>query len=54
MHIASDIHLHDLSYALDLEQIKGTISTETFKEPSQREEAKKVTFHTAAVVSRVI
>jgi large subunit ribosomal protein L27e len=31
------------SYGLELEQIKGTISSDTFKEPSQREDAKKVT-----------
>jgi len=37
-----DIH----SYALELEQIKGTISSETFKEPSQREDAKKVVYMT--------
>lgn len=30
------------SYTLDLEQIKGTVSTETFKEPTQRKESKKV------------
>ena len=30
------------SYGLELEQIKGTISSETFKEPTQREDSKKV------------
>lgn len=41
------------SYTLDLEQLKGTISSETFKEPSQRTEAKKVKedFHTSLVSS---
>ncbi|CAM0137333.1 60S ribosomal protein L27B [Umbelopsis sp. WA50703] len=34
-------HMMPTRYALELEQIKGTISSETFKEPSQREEAKK-------------
>jgi hypothetical protein len=41
------------SYALELEQIKGTISSETFKEPSQREDAKKVVYM-ALSVYRVI
>ncbi|ORX50900.1 hypothetical protein DM01DRAFT_1347233 [Hesseltinella vesiculosa] len=35
-------HMMPTRYALDLEQIKGTISADTFKEPSQREDAKKV------------
>ncbi|KAI8062876.1 ribosomal L27e protein family-domain-containing protein [Gongronella butleri] len=35
-------HMMPTRYALDLEQIKGTISADTFKEPTQREEAKKV------------
>jgi large subunit ribosomal protein L27e len=29
-------------YALDLEALKGTVTVETFKEPTQREDAKKV------------
>ena len=29
-------------YSLELESLKTVISTETFKEPSQREEAKKI------------
>lgn len=28
-------------YALDLEALKGSVTVETFKEPSQREDAKK-------------
>ncbi|KAI9309484.1 ribosomal L27e protein family-domain-containing protein [Cunninghamella echinulata] len=35
-------HMMPTRYALDMEQIKGTISAETFKEPSERVEAKKV------------
>ncbi|ORX58121.1 hypothetical protein DM01DRAFT_1318859 [Hesseltinella vesiculosa] len=35
-------HMMPTRYALDLEQIKGTISADTFKEPTQRDEAKKV------------
>lgn len=35
-------HLMPTRYALELEGLKGTVSTDTFKEPSQREEAKKV------------
>jgi hypothetical protein len=34
--------LYSISYGLELEQIKGTISADTFKEPTQREESKKV------------
>ena len=37
-------HMMPTRYALELEQIKGTISSETFKEPSQREDAKKVMY----------
>ena len=40
----TDDQLSVFSYALELEQIKGTISSETFKEPSQREDAKKVRY----------
>lgn len=29
-------------YALELEGLKGVVAPETFKEPSQREDAKKV------------
>lgn len=34
-------HLFPTRYALELEGLKGTVSAETFKEPSQREDAKK-------------
>ncbi|KAG1296703.1 hypothetical protein G6F61_003147 [Rhizopus arrhizus] len=35
-------HMMPTRYGLELEQIKGTISSETFKEPTQREDSKKV------------
>jgi large subunit ribosomal protein L27e len=35
-------HLFPTRYALELEGLKGAVSAETFKEPTQREEAKKV------------
>jgi large subunit ribosomal protein L27e len=35
-------HLFPTRYALELEGLKGTVGTDTFKEPSQREDAKKV------------
>ncbi|KZS90647.1 60S ribosomal protein L27 [Sistotremastrum niveocremeum HHB9708] len=34
-------HLFPTRYTLELEGLKGTVSSETFKEPSQREDAKK-------------
>lgn len=34
-------HLIATRYALDLESLKGAVTVETFKEPSQREDAKK-------------
>lgn len=34
-------HLFPTRYALDLEGLKSTVSNDTFKEVSQREEAKK-------------
>ena len=34
-------HLMPTRYALELESLKGVISADTFKEPSQREDAKK-------------
>lgn len=34
-------HLLPTRYALELESLKGTVSSETFKEPTQREDAKK-------------
>lgn len=35
-------HLLPTRYALELESLKGSVTSETFKEPTQREEAKKV------------
>ncbi|KAI9323648.1 ribosomal L27e protein family-domain-containing protein [Dichotomocladium elegans] len=35
-------HMMPTRYALDLEAIKGTVSAETFKDPTQRVETKKV------------
>jgi large subunit ribosomal protein L27e len=34
-------HLFPTRYAFELEGLKGSASVETFKEPSQREDAKK-------------
>ena len=34
-------HLFPTRYALDLESLKGTVAAETFKEPTQREDARK-------------
>jgi len=34
-------HLFPTRYALELESLKGAVSADTFKEPSQREDAKK-------------
>ena len=34
-------HLMPTRYTLELESLKGAVSNETFKEPSQREDAKK-------------
>merc|ERR550525_897907 len=34
-------HLMPTRYALDLEALKGSVTVETFKEPSQREDSKK-------------
>ncbi len=34
-------HLLPTRYALELETLKGSVSAETFKEPTQREDAKK-------------
>lgn len=34
-------HLLPTRYALELESLKGSVSAETFKEPTQREDAKK-------------
>jgi large subunit ribosomal protein L27e len=35
-------HLLPTRYALELESLKGSVTAESFKEPTQREEAKKV------------
>lgn len=35
-------HLFPTRYALELESLKGSVASETFKEPSQREDAKKL------------
>jgi len=35
-------HLFPTRYALEMEGLKGIVTTETFDEPSQREEARKV------------
>ncbi|CAO1627257.1 unnamed protein product [Sympodiomycopsis kandeliae] len=35
-------HLMPTRYALELEGLKGVVAPETFKEPTQREDAKKV------------
>ncbi|KAK9449110.1 60S ribosomal protein eL27 [Limtongia smithiae] len=35
-------HLMPTRYAFDLETLKNTVTNDTFKEPSQREDAKKV------------
>ncbi|KAF9078457.1 ribosomal L27e protein family-domain-containing protein [Rhodocollybia butyracea] len=34
-------HLFPTRYQLDLESLKGSVTAETFKEPSQREDSKK-------------
>jgi large subunit ribosomal protein L27e len=34
-------HLLPTRYALELESLKGSVTAETFKEPTQREDAKK-------------
>lgn len=34
-------HLLPTRYMLELESLKGSVSSETFKEPTQREESKK-------------
>ncbi|KAF8199458.1 ribosomal L27e protein family-domain-containing protein [Pholiota molesta] len=35
-------HLFPTRYALELEGLKGTVTADTFKEPTQREDAKKI------------
>jgi large subunit ribosomal protein L27e len=41
MQVINYSHLFPTRYAFELEGLKGTVSTETFKEPSQREDSKK-------------
>ena len=41
MQVVNYSHLFPTRYALELESLKGTVSPDTFKEPSQREDAKK-------------
>ena len=41
MQVINYSHLFPTRYAFELEGLKGTVSSETFKEPSQREDAKK-------------
>ena len=35
-------HLFPTRYAIELDSLKGSVQSETFKEPSQREDAKKI------------
>lgn len=37
----ADTHLMPTRYTLELENLKGVLSADTFKEPTQREDAKK-------------
>jgi large subunit ribosomal protein L27e len=39
--IDADTHIMPTRYTIELENLKGVISADTFKEVSQREEAKK-------------
>jgi large subunit ribosomal protein L27e len=39
--INADTHIMPTRYTIELENLKGVISADTFKEVSQREEAKK-------------
>lgn len=39
--IAADTHIMPTRYTLELENLKGVVSADTFKEVSQREDAKK-------------
>lgn len=41
MQVINYSHLFPTRYALELEGLKAVVSSETFKEPSQREESKK-------------
>ena len=41
MQVVNYSHLFPTRYALELEGLKGVVSADTFKEVSQREEAKK-------------
>jgi large subunit ribosomal protein L27e len=40
--IPADTHIMPTRYTIELENLKGVLSQDTFKEVSQREEAKKV------------
>jgi large subunit ribosomal protein L27e len=39
--ITADTHIMPTRYTIELENLKGVLSADTFKEVSQREEAKK-------------
>lgn len=39
--IAADTHIMPTRYTIELENLKGTLTQDTFKEVSQREDAKK-------------
>jgi large subunit ribosomal protein L27e len=39
--IWTDTHLMPTRYTIELENLKGVVSADTFKEPTQREDAKK-------------
>jgi large subunit ribosomal protein L27e len=39
--ISADTHLMPTRYTIELDNLKGVLAADTFKEPSQREEAKK-------------
>ena len=41
MQVVNYTHLFPTRYTHELEGMKGVVSSETFKEPSQREDAKK-------------
>jgi large subunit ribosomal protein L27e len=41
MQVVNYSHLFPTRYALELESLKGAVTSDTFKEPSQREDAKK-------------
>ena len=41
MQVVNYSHLFPTRYALELESLKGSVTQETFKEPTQREDSKK-------------